>query len=571
MAIDNRQKMREFIDELKLRVDMAGALSPYVKLKKNGRNYKGLCPFHSEKTPSFHVHPDKNYYHCFGCGEHGDVIKFLQLQKYGGDFMLTVKELAKEHGMKVPSSNRDGDINRERHNVLEKVADFYRRQLRENPEAVKYLADRGVSERMIKLFEIGFAPKKNSMAALAKKSDVRGDMMLELGVVRRAENRNNIYDTFRDRIIFPIRNEYGMMTGFGGRTIVGGDTAKYLNSPQSRLFDKSRLLYGIHQALPEIRQSRRALVVEGYTDVVALTEHGVGFAVAPMGTAATPKHMEVLFRYADKIVFCFDGDEAGRRAARKAMENVLGQLKDGKGVMFMFLSGGEDPDSYVRQRGAEAFLSEMESAIPLGQYLVEVMEGDFPSVSDESDKVAYLKEVTGLIERIDRDKAPFLRETIYQSLAKRMGMEVQSLQTAAGAARRQEERNLYSKEMIRFSDGKLLRLLSCLNNRPQLVHRITDMPILGEPRELELFQESCHWLVTQEDPEPNALVTYLDEVGQHRLARQLRKDFRFQRSDIDPENEFEVIAGMFKSKSQKRQTGGKIREDLKRALESTKH
>ena len=563
MATDSRQEFRYFIDELKSRTDIVAAIGSHVKLARNGRNFKGLCPFHQEDTPSFLVHPDRNYYHCFGCGAHGDVITFLQRFRHNGDFMDTLKALAAEHGMSLPDRGRGQERFRAQHDLLEKAGEFFRGQLKGSPDAMAYLAERGLEGDILDSFEIGYAPDEwRSLDGLAADDSARR-ILLELGLLKRHERKNNVYAFFRGRIMFPIRNEFGKMVGFGGRTIIGDD-AKYINSPESRLFEKGRLLYGLHRALPAAKEEGVLIVVEGYTDVMSLARQGIGFAAAPMGTALTERQVEVMLRYADKLVLCFDGDEAGRRAAERSLESIIGGLKDGKGASFLFLPPGEDPDSFVRENGKETFLKKVEEAKPLGEFMLETVGGDLREGSDEVKKVEFLSEVTRYIEKIDPNKAPFLRETLYEVLAQKVGMTSERLQSAARTAKRSREHRQDRRAPAINEDGIFYRLLACLNLRPDLVHQVSDVPILGNPEEVGLFHEAYQWLLEQDRPEINLLAQYFEEKGQVRLARRLKDNTRNWRKDMNAEETFNEIAKKFKDlatkEAVKRKTLDKLNE-----------
>jgi len=368
---------QSFIQDLLGRVDIVEVVDRHVKLKRAGANYVACCPFHSEKTPSFTVSQAKQFYHCFGCGAHGTAIGFLM--EYGGmGFVEAVKDLAQGAGMKVPevrseSVQRKAEQGESLYDVLLRAAQYYRGQLRDAPRAIAYLKKRGLSGDIAKRFGIGYAPDgwQNLAAAF---SDYGGAALAAAGLVKQNEEGKR-YDVFRDRVLFPIVDLRGNVIGFGGR-VLGEGEPKYLNSPETPVFEKGRELYGLYQARRAVRDAGRVVVVEGYMDVVALAQHGVDYAVATLGTATTPLHVQKLLRQSDEIVFCFDGDEAGRRAAWRALENTLAQLADGKQVKFLFLPEGEDPDTYVRRHGKSAFEKLLvERAVPLSRFLVDEVTG----------------------------------------------------------------------------------------------------------------------------------------------------------------------------------------------------
>ncbi|OGA21546.1 MAG: DNA primase [Betaproteobacteria bacterium RIFCSPLOWO2_02_FULL_67_26] len=377
---------QSFIQDLLGRVDIVEVVDRHVKLKRAGANHVACCPFHSEKSPSFTVSPTKQFYHCFGCGAHGTAVGFL-MEYSGMGFVEAVKELAQSVGMKVPEEPRSESAQRRAqqgeslHEVLLRAAQHYRNQLKDAPQAIAYLKQRGLSGDIAKRFGIGYVPEEWQNLAAAF-SDYDGPMLATAGLVKQKDDGKR-YDVFRNRIIFPIVDVRGNVIGFGGRVLEGGgaDPAaqgqpKYLNSPETPVFEKGRELYGLYQARRAIRDAGRVVVVEGYMDVVALAQAGVEYAVATLGTATTPQHVQKLLRQADEIVFCFDGDDAGRRAAWRALENSLALLTDGKQLKFLFLPEGEDPDTYVRKHGKGAFESLLDKgAVPLSRFLLDELTG----------------------------------------------------------------------------------------------------------------------------------------------------------------------------------------------------
>lgn len=367
---------QSFIQELLGRVDIVDVVDRHVKLKRAGANYVACCPFHSEKTPSFTVSQTKQFYHCFGCGAHGTAVGFLM--DYGGmGFVEAVKDLAQGAGLKVPEvrseqARRRAEAGEDLYGVLLRAAQFYRSRLKDAPRAIAYLKQRGLSGEIAKRFGIGYAPGEwQNLAAAFGEYD--SPMLVTAGLTKQNDEGKR-YDVFRDRIVFPIVDVRGNVIGFGGR-VLGDGEPKYLNSPETPVFEKGRELYGLYQARRAIREAGRAIVVEGYLDVVALAQHGVQYAVATLGTATTPLHVQKLLRQSDEIVFCFDGDAAGRRAAWRALENSLGQLTDGKQVRFLFLPEGEDPDTYVRKHGKAAFEKLLDRAVPLSRFLLDELGG----------------------------------------------------------------------------------------------------------------------------------------------------------------------------------------------------
>ena len=370
-----------FIQELIARADVVDIVGRYVQLKKGGANFMGLCPFHGEKSPSFSVSPTKQFYHCFGCGKNGNAISFL-MDHAGMTFVEAVHDLAQQYGMQVPEDEaspqdraRAQEQREKQHTlntVLEKAGDAYRRHLKESPGAIAYLKGRGLSGDIAKQFGLGYAPEGwRSLASVFPQYD--DPLLVESGlVISNAEEgaEEKRYDRFRDRVMFPIRNIKGECIGFGGR-VLGDEKPKYLNSPETPVFSKGRELYGLFEARAHLRDMGYALVTEGYMDVVALAQLGFPNAVATLGTACTNEHVQKLFRFTDAVVFSFDGDSAGRRAARKALDGALPFATDVRSIKFLFLPAEHDPDSFIRAHGADAFATYITQATPLSRFLVE--------------------------------------------------------------------------------------------------------------------------------------------------------------------------------------------------------
>jgi DNA primase len=369
---------QSFIQELLARVDVVEIVGRYVQLKKGGANFMGLCPFHGEKSPSFSVSPSKQFFHCFGCGKNGNAIGFL-MDHAGMSFPEAVEDLARQVGLQVPQDDASPEDRtraaqqRERQqtlsDVLEKAGASYRKHLKSSPRAIEYLKGRGLSGEIAKAFGLGYAPEGwRSLASVFPSYD--DPLLVESGLVIHHEEEDKRYDRFRDRIMFPIRNVKGECIGFGGR-VLGEGTPKYLNSPETPVFSKGRELYGLFEARNALREAGYVLVTEGYMDVVALAQLGFPNAVATLGTACTPDHVQKLFRFTDSVVFSFDGDEAGRRAARKALEGALPYATDVRSVKFLFLPPEHDPDSYIREFGTDGFAKFVRQAVPLSTFLVE--------------------------------------------------------------------------------------------------------------------------------------------------------------------------------------------------------
>jgi DNA primase len=423
-----------FIQDLLHRVDIVDVIDRHVKLKRAGANYAACCPFHNEKTPSFTVSPSKQFYHCFGCGAHGTAIGFV-MEYSGLGFVDAVKQLAQGAGMQVPdvrteAGQRRAEAGEDLHGVLLTAAQYYRARLKDAPHAIDYLRKRGMSGEVAKRFGVGYAPEgwQNLAAAFP---DYSVKALVTAGLVKTSEEGRR-YDVFRDRIMFPIVDVRGDVVGFGGRVLdAGGQDAdgssgaqavrgspKYLNSPETPIFEKGRELYGLYQARRAIREAGRVVVVEGYMDVVALAQHGVEYAVATLGTATTPLHVQKLLRQADEVVFCFDGDDAGQRAAWRALENSLAQLADGKQASFLFLPQGEDPDTYVRRQGKAGFERLLAEAVPLSAFLLRELAGRVDLSSHEG-RARLLQEARPLVRQIT---APLLSLMLRKRLAELAGV-----------------------------------------------------------------------------------------------------------------------------------------------------
>ncbi|MEJ8325028.1 DNA primase [Kosakonia sacchari] len=366
---------RVFINDLLARTDIVDLIDARVKLKKQGKNYHACCPFHNEKTPSFTVNGEKQFYHCFGCGAHGNALDFLM--NYDKlEFVESVEELAAMHNLEVPFEAGSGPSLIERHQrqtlyqLMDGLNAFYQQSLTQSAAepARQYLSRRGLSSEIIERFAIGYAPPgwDNVLKRFGGNSENRKSLIDAGMLVTNDQGRS--YDRFRERVMFPIRDKRGRVIGFGGR-VLGNDTPKYLNSPETDIFHKGRQLYGLYEAQQDNDEPQRLLVVEGYMDVVALAQYGINYAVASLGTSTTADHIQLLFRVTKNVICCYDGDRAGRDAAWRALETALPYMSDGRQLRFMFLPDGEDPDTLVRKEGKEAFEARMEQALPLSTFL----------------------------------------------------------------------------------------------------------------------------------------------------------------------------------------------------------
>jgi DNA primase len=412
---------QHFIDELIARTDIIEVIGSRVQLKRAGREYKACCPFHDEKTPSFTVSPDKQFYHCFGCGAHGTAVGFVMDYDHAS-FVEAVEDLAARAGLEVP---REGGAaaaaqpHDELYVALERAGLFYRQSLSGEARAREYIAGRGLGAEIIQRFGIGFAPARwDALIDRYGTTEDERQVLLRAGLVIERQpdaergKTAGFYDRFRDRVMFPIRDTRGRSIGFGGR-VLDGSEPKYLNSPETELFHKGRELYGLFEARQSTRSLQRLLVVEGYMDVVSLHQAGITYAVATLGTATTPEHLQRIFRLVGEVVFCFDGDRAGRAAAWRALENAVGEVKQGRQVRFLFLPEGQDPDSLVQAEGAEAFEARLASALPLSDYLIRELSSraDVASVDGRAKLVELARP---LLRRIPSD---VYRELLVAQLA----------------------------------------------------------------------------------------------------------------------------------------------------------
>ncbi|MFC4700422.1 DNA primase [Glaciecola siphonariae] len=402
---------QDFIEDLVSRADIVDVIDNRVKLKKAGRNHQACCPFHNEKTPSFSVSQEKQFYYCFGCGAKGNVLSFL-MEYDRLEFVEAVEELAKEYGMTVPreqgskpgfTPQQKSDREKDYH-LMEEVTKYFVHQLKHADNAkqvIEYLKGRGLSGDVVKYWDIGYAPDKwDGVLATFGGDESKQKRLINLKLVNQNDN-NRRYDFFRDRVMFPIRDKRGRVVAFGGR-IIGGDGPKYLNSPETPIFHKGYELYGLYQARRENRKLERLLVVEGYMDVVALSQYGISYAVAALGTATTPEHIQMMFKSTSEIVCCYDGDRAGRDAAWRALENALPYLKDGLMMKFLFLPDGEDPDTMVRKVGKDDFEEQLSKAVPLSSYFFESLMQNH-SIGSIEGKAAFKAQAMPLIEKIAGD------------------------------------------------------------------------------------------------------------------------------------------------------------------------
>lgn len=426
----NKRIPQSFIDDLIDRTELVDLISGYVKLKKTGSNYMACCPFHNEKTPSFSINPNKQFYHCFGCGAGGNALSFL-MDYEKRSFPEAIEALAQMHGIQVPHEQSNEQRNQPKktslYDLLLSSQAFYEEQLTTHQDkqiAVNYLKGRGLRGETCKAFGIGFAPEGwNNLQNKLATSNERLKGLIETGMLIENTEKQSVYDRFRYRLMFPIRDSRGRTIGFGGR-VFDDSKPKYLNSPETPVFHKQNELYGLYEAKQANRHIDQLIVVEGYMDVVALAEHGICNAVATLGTSISGKHLQKIFRICPTVVFCFDGDEAGRKAANRAFETVLPQMEDGRQARFLFLPEGEDPDSLVQTNGKAAFLNQVEKSSRLSEYLFEKLSSSL-DLSTPDDRAKLVNDASQSIFQLPNGSYQTL---MLQELSLKTGLSIDAIQ-----------------------------------------------------------------------------------------------------------------------------------------------
>ena len=482
---------RDFINDLPNRVDIVGLINKRVALKKAGKDYKACCPFHEEKTPSFTVVPTKQIYHCFGCGESGGIIDFVM--KYDHlSFVEAIETVAGESGISVVYDQTAKPVDKrfKRYNqIMSELNDFYQNQLKSSSEknkVVSYAKKRGISGSIAKRFELGFAPPgwTNLFDQYSMNEDSVQDLLSMGMIVPKKDKKDDYYDRFRNRLMFPIHNAKGSVIGFGGRVLSSQDNPKYLNSPETPLFSKSKELYGLYHCRKYSRKIDSILVVEGYMDVIALHQHGITNVVATLGTATTPAHLQVLSRSAETIVFCFDGDKAGRDAAWKALKTSLPSITSGLVIKFLILPQGEDPDTLINKESAKAFNSRIEGAQTLSSFLIEHIKSKVPFDTIEG-KTLFLEKSASLINLVNYS---IYRQQLIEGIANAIGQNIIQVEKAVEQSKTQNnqfestiksQQNKLNPELVNKTTSAnshssvknlMSRMISCVINYPSIVN-----------------------------------------------------------------------------------------------------
>ena len=423
---------QDFIDDLVQRIDIIEVISNRIEIKKAGREYKGLCPFHTEKTPSFTVSQEKGFYHCFGCGAHGTALGFL-MDYENQTFIEVIEELSKIAGVEIPKTKQDRAKNKKNKSLQELTAEImgqFIQNLSQSEKAIAYLKNRNIDGKTAKKFSIGFA--NDSWDDILKKfgtSDTRVKKLLDCGLIIKKDD-SGYYDRFRNRIMFPIRDNKGNVLGFGGRIIDDGEP-KYLNSPETQLFKKGQLLYGMFESKEALRSSSEAIIVEGYTDVIALSMNGFGNALATLGTATTDTHIKNVFRFANKITFCFDGDRAGKDAAWKACEICLPNLTAKKEVGFLILPDNQDPDQIIASSGPQLLKKLLDDALPLSDFLIQTIKKEF-AVNTINGRAMAAEKSMSLVNKIP---GGIYKDLMIEKIASELKMKVSQLKNIRTQAR----------------------------------------------------------------------------------------------------------------------------------------
>lgn len=501
---------QQFIDDLISKVDIVDVVDSRVALKKRGKEYIACCPFHGEKTPSFTVSQSKQFYHCFGCGAHGTAIGFI-MEYERLEFVDAVEALAADYHMEVP--REQGNFNQQNqdnknaiYDVLEKTSHFYQQELKGNQRAIDYLKQRGLSGEVAKTFNLGYVPDSWDfiLEKLGQSPDDRNNLLKAGLLIEKSSDK--YYDRFRDRIMFPIRDRRGRVIGFGGRILDKGEP-KYLNSPETPVFHKGQELYGLYEARQAVRELEHIVIVEGYMDVVALAQHGIPYAVATLGTATSQEQITQLFRIVPEIIFCFDGDQAGRKAAWRALENCLPVIRDGVQARFLFLPDGEDPDTLVRKEGQKTFEYRLHNAMPLSDFMLNHVAEQVDLTS--MDGRARFSELTKPLMAKLSDGV--FKDLLTQKIAKKVGLASSAIQQYIPAtppqpsiqnkATKKQDRYKITNTPARLAVGLILQY-------PQLAHSVQIPQVLehSEHPGIPLLLRLHHTILQTQNDSPSVLL-----------------------------------------------------------------
>ncbi|WP_264856133.1 DNA primase, partial [Coxiella burnetii] len=505
----NKRIPQSFIQDLLSRTDIVELIQSRVAIKKRGANYLGLCPFHTEKTPSFTVSSSKQFYYCFGCAAHGNAISFLMAFDRM-EFLEAVTDLANQLGIEIPhetiGQSKTAEINDD-FVLLTTISRFYQRELKRSPTAIHYLKSRGLTGETAKQFAIGYAPNAwENLRPFAKNSKTQSQLVTH-GLLVKKENR--CFDRFRHRIMFPIRDVRGRVIAFGGRS-VGEDLPKYMNSPETPLFQKGNELYGLHEACKTHRPLPRALIVEGYMDVVSLHQHGITYAVATLGTATSVRHLQKLLRYTHEIIYCFDGDDAGRQAAWRALTSALPVMREGIHIRFLFLPQGEDPDSLIQKIGREAFENKIDQAPPLSEVFFSHLQKEIP-IRSIDDKAAFAKQALEHLRPMPRG---IFYQLLLEELAQRLTLDLSELDSLTVAPPPMPAASTRVPSLAYHA-------LSILAQAPSLVSVIQDMTIpKSEDPQIQFLAKMVLFLKKRPVANTGELLAFCPE-SQRRLLAQL--------------------------------------------------
>jgi len=520
---------QQFIDDLINKVDIVDVVDSRVALKKRGKEYIACCPFHGEKTPSFTVSQNKQFYHCFGCGAHGTALSFV-MEYERLEFIDAVEALASDYHMEVP--REQGNFNPQKndnkqaiYDVLNQASQLYQQQIKPNQKAIDYLKGRGLSGEITKTFEIGYAIdswdfilQKLGQTAEQKKALLQSGLIIE-------KSADKHYDRFRDRIMFPIRDRRGRVIGFGGRILDQGEP-KYLNSPETPVFHKGQELYGLYEARQAVRELKHIVIVEGYMDVVALAQHGVPYAVATLGTACSEEQIKQLFRIVPELIFCFDGDQAGQKAAWRALENTLSVIRDGVQARFLFLPDGEDPDSMIRLEGQQAFEQRLHNAMPLSEFMLNNLANQV-DLSSMDGRARFSELSKPLIAKLTDG---VFKDLLTEQISKKVGLSISSMQqhlpdntpTQTSQAQNPVKHDRYkiTNTPARLAIGLLLQYPDT-SKQVQLPENLLNSDIAGVTLLFKLHQT----ILQTENTSPSVLLErWRDTVDEASLTRLMQWD-----------------------------------------------